>query len=78
MLDGTATADPRTQTVVMRLLRAVDRSIAANREVAEARAELDRLSGRSLRLIRAPVGVSSKVAELAADVQGPASEKGYA
>jgi hypothetical protein len=43
--------DRRTQSVVHRLLTAVDRALAANQEVAAARAALDRLTEPRLRLV---------------------------
>jgi hypothetical protein len=53
MQGDTAMGDPRTQRVVLRLLKAVDRAIEANGEVAEARAALDRLTASPLRVIPA-------------------------
>jgi hypothetical protein len=50
MQGAAVTVDRRTQSAVRRLLVAVDRSVEAAREVEKARAALDRVSERPLRL----------------------------
>jgi hypothetical protein len=58
-MNAASAAERRTQTVVLRLLRAVDQALAANREVAEARAALEKLSCKPLRLVPASVDVGA-------------------